>query len=72
MKGEFEKRSQAWVPKKPNDKGVYVAGDWVNLEVIDEARKEFYVILNDATNHPFEHTINRFDECIEKWFGTAK
>lgn len=66
MKGEFEKRFRKLDEISSIDWWATVDD---MMEIVDNARKEFYAIRQDCCNHPFSVTINRYDDCIEKWFG---
>jgi len=71
MKGELEKRITTEILfTNETNSGIAVRYKLEQISSwIKEVKKEFYVILGDVANHPFEVTINRFDDCIEKWFG---
>jgi hypothetical protein len=74
MKGEFEKRSQAWVPKKPNEQGVYVAEDWVKLTDINEANKDFPFLFRQIPMKmgDVQDWLNKLDEWRRKWWGVPE
>ena len=57
-------------PKTPvemRDRIKQLLGDF--LDITEEAKKEFYNALTKLGSEPFEVTINKLIDCVEKWFG---